>query len=188
MQVRKIFFVPCPTFRNNSQKSSKNWDTSLGMMAPIPFSRGCKTIQQHHWKWPTACSFSQAFLSGRWKLPELPKNHLRHVESNLPMLAENSASFVAIAELVDQWILQELDELIERKGRTVSPLTSTSSNNRASASTLRLSRLLTVGFSSSAEWQKRGASSVNLSWPTTIQERLLLMMPFSIPACRFGQG
>ena len=95
------------------------------------------------------------------------------------MLAENSASFVAIGELVDQWVLQELDELIECKGRTVSSLTihifkQPSEREHRSVS--------------SAEWQKRGASSVNLSWLTTIQGRLLLMMPFSIPACRFGQG
>ena len=39
-------------------------------------------------------------------------DHFRHAESNFPMLAESSASFVAIGELVDQWVLQELDELI----------------------------------------------------------------------------
>jgi hypothetical protein len=88
-------------------------------------------IQQHHWKWPTA-SFSQAFFT--WKIAGAAKITLD--TPNAPAdIGRKLTQFVAIAATDGSGF----------------------SRTRRRA-TLRLSRLLTVEFWSSAVWQKRGAS------------------------------
>ena len=44
-----------------------------------------------------------------------------HAESNLSMLTETDSVWFQAAELVDPWILDELDELIESEGGLLIP-------------------------------------------------------------------